>query len=270
MPKPEDKFINASGLNLHYLDWGNSNATPMLLLHGISSNAHHWDFFARSMPADYHVLALDQRGHGDSDWAASYGPRDFVLDIESFVAELGLSNIVLIGHSIGGVNAIAYAARNPERVHNLVIIDIGPELAAAGVERMQQGWSNEPESFLSEEEAIQYMKQNDPWQSDAFAQHQVKHSFKRSEAGRLIFKYDKALCRNEIRSPEWLWEYIEQIVCPTLLIHGRESDLLTAESARRTVNALAFGSLLDIDNAGHNVPGDNPAAFESTVKRFLA
>ena len=270
MRQPEDKFINANGLTLYYLGWGKTDATPMLLLHGIGSNAHHWDFFARSIQPDYHILALDQRGHGDSDWAADYAPKCFVLDIEAFVAELGLDNIVLIGHSMGGINAIIYAAQNPEKVNKLVIVDIGPELAAAGVERMQQGWANEPESFSSEEEAVQYMKQNDPWQSDAFAQHQVKYSFKRSEAGRLIFKYDKALCRNEIRSSEWLWEYIEQIVCPTLLIHGRESDLLTAESARRTVNALAFGSLLDIDNAGHNVPGDNPAAFESTVKRFLA
>jgi len=89
----QDRFVTANGLNLHYLDWGNPDALPMLLLHGLCGNAHYWDFFVQGMKNDYHILALDQRGHGDSSWAESYGPKDYVLDLEEFITTLELDNI---------------------------------------------------------------------------------------------------------------------------------------------------------------------------------
>ena len=87
---PKDKLIITNGLRLHYLDWGNAGATPMVLLHGLTNNAHYWDFFASSMKQDYHILVLDQRGHGDSSWTESYGPRDYILDLGAFITNLGL------------------------------------------------------------------------------------------------------------------------------------------------------------------------------------
>ena len=266
---PEDKSITTNGLNLHYLDWGNPDATPMVLLHGICGNAHYWDFFAQSVKQHYHVLALDQRGHGDSSWAESYSPRDYVLDLEVFVTDLGLDNLVLIGHSMGGINAVIYAARHPDQVSRLVIIDIGPEIAAAGIERMQKQHASEPEAFSSEAEAIRYMKQIQPRHSDAFIRYQVKHALKHDEKGRLTFKYDRALCRVELRSPQWLWEYLEQVICPALVLHGVESDVLPAEVAQKVGDTLAFGSVVNIDHAGHSMPGDNPEAFETAVRKFL-
>jgi esterase len=266
---PEDKFIIANDLNLHYLEWGNPSATPMVLLHGLCGNAHYWDFFARNMRGDYHILALDQRGHGDSDWAQSYGPKDYVLDLEAFVAQLGLDNIVLIGHSMGGINAVIYTARHPELVSRLVIVDIGPEIAAAGVERMERERASEPEAFGSEEEAISYMRKLEPRQPDDFVRHQMKYALRREEKGRLTFKYDKKLRGTELRSPQWLWEHVNQIICPALLIHGAESDMLAAEVAQTMAGSLAFGSVIDVEGAGHSVPGDNPKAFEAVVRDFL-
>lgn len=267
--KPEDKFIVANNLNLHYLEWGNPSAVPMVLLHGLCGNAHYWDFFARNMRGDCHILAVDQRGHGDSGWAQSYGPKDYVLDLETFVAQLGLDNIVLIGHSMGGINAIIYAARHPELVSHLVIVDIGPEIAAAGIERMERERASEPEAFGSEEEVITYMRQIEPRHSEAFIRHQVRYALRQDERGRLRFKYDRTLLSTKLRSPQWLWEYISQVVCPSLLVHGMESDMLAAEVAEKVGHSLAFGSVVNIEHAGHSVPGDSPNAFEAAVRRFL-
>jgi len=267
--QPQDEFVTANGLNLHYLDWGNPDAPPMLLLHGLCGNAHYWDFFAWSMKNDYHVLALDQRGHGDSSWATSYGPKDYILDIEAFATALELDNIVLIGHSMGGINVIIYAARHPGQVSRLVIVDIGPEIAAAGIERMEKERTSEPEAFGSEEEAIDYMKELGPRYSEVFIQHQARYAFKRDDKGNLRFKYDRTLRSTKLQSPEWLWEYLNEVICPTLVVHGRESDVLLAEVAQRVVDTLPFGLLVDIDSAGHYVPGDNPDAFEVAVRRFF-
>jgi pimeloyl-ACP methyl ester carboxylesterase len=268
--KPEDKFITANNLKLHYLDWGNPAAIPMVLLHGLCSDAHYRDFLARNMRGDYHILALDHRGHGDSGWAQSYGPKYYVLDIEAFVAQLGLDNIVLIGHSMGGISAIIYAARYPELVSRLVIVDIGPEIAAAGIERMERERSSEPEAFGSEEEAISYMKKIEPHQSDQFIRHQARYALRQDEKGRLRFKYDRTLLGTELRSPQWLWEYLSQVVCPSLLVRSVESDMLAAEVAERIGHSLAFGSVVDIEHASHSVPGDNPGAFEAAVRNFLS
>ena len=241
----------------------------MLLLHGLCGNAHYWDFFAQGMRNDYHILALDQRGHGDSSWTKSYSPRDYVLDLEAFVTALELDNIVLIGHSMGGINAIIYAARHPDQVSRLVIVDIGPEIAAAGIERMEKERASEPEAFGSEEEAIEYMKQLEPRHSEVFIQHQARYVLKHDDKDRLTFKYDRTLYNTELQSPQWLWEYLKQVICPTLLLHGMESDILSRETAQRVTHTLVFGSVVDIERAGHGVPGDNPDAFEVAVRRFL-
>jgi esterase len=268
--EPEDKFITTNGLNLHYLDWGNPGAIPMVLLHGLCGNAHYWDFFAQSMKNDYHVLSLDQRGHGDSSWTETYGPKDYVLDLEAFVSTLELGSILLIGHSMGGINAIIYAARHPDQVSRLVIVDIGPEIAAAAAERIEKEHANEPDSFSSEEEAVNYMKQLEPRHSEAFVQHQARYALKRDDKGRLTFKYDRALHSIELQSPQWLWEYLKQIICPTLLLHGMESDILSRETAQKEADTLVFGSVVDIEHAGHSIPGDNPQAFEVAVRNFLS
>jgi len=267
--QPQDRFVTANGLNFHYLDWGNADAPPMLLLHGLCGNARYWDFFARSMKNDYHILALDQRGHGDSSWTKSYGSRDYVLDLEAFVTALELDNIVLIGHSMGGINAIIYAARHPEQISQLAIIDIGPEITAAGIERMEKERASEPEAFNSEEEAIKYMKQLQPRYSEVFVRHQARYDFKRDDKDKLTFKYDRTLHSTELQSPQWLWEYLKQVICPTLLLHGMESDMLSRSTAQRVTHTLVFGSVADIECAGHGVPGDNPDAFEMAVRRFL-
>src|SRR5581483_11833259 len=119
-------------VKLHYLDWGNNTAQPMLLLHGFTSHAHSWDTFAAALAPAFHIVALDQRGHGDSDWAPEYRPEQSIGDIHGVVQALALHRMVLLGLSMGGSNAIHYTAAHPEEVERLVIVDIGPEIVAAG------------------------------------------------------------------------------------------------------------------------------------------
>ena len=122
---------------------------------------------------------------------------------------------MLVGVSMGGLIAMYYAATFPGRLSKLVVIDIGPEFAPAGIEHIQRDLSNEPEYFNSEDEAFHHLKQVQPLHSDDFLKHQAKYGLKRDEAGRLRFKYDRALCRIELQSPDWLWDYLEKISCPT-------------------------------------------------------
>jgi len=113
------------------------------------------------------------------------------------------------------------------------------------------------------------MRRIEPRQSDKFIRHQVRYALRQDERGGLRFKYDRALLSTELRSPQWLWEYVSQVVCPSLLVHGMASDMLAREVAERMGRSLAFGSVVDIEHAGHSVPGDNPEAFEVAVCRFL-
>ena len=267
---PESITTTIDCLKLHYLDWGTSNnKTPMLLLHGLCSNAHYWDLFASNMKHEYRVLALDQRGHGGSSWAKEYGPKYFITDLESFITKLNLNRLILIGHSMGGIIAMIYTAQHPEQIDKLVIIDIGPEIHKEGIERMEMERASEPDEFYAEADLIAHLRRRQPRYSDAFIVHQAKCSTRLNQSGKLIFKRDKALKRAELRSSEWLWDYLMLIVCPTLILHGSESDILSPQIARKMVDALAFGSTVDIERAGHGIPGDNPENFEAEVRKFL-
>src|SRR5438067_3268189 len=128
----DDKTVTLNGLRFHYLDWGagSPDAQAMVCLHGFTSHAHSWDGLAQAMRGTYRVLALDQRGHGQTEWATDYHPARRVEDMEAFVAALELDRFVLVGLSMGGRAAFQYAARHPETVERLVIVDIAPEAAA--------------------------------------------------------------------------------------------------------------------------------------------
>ena len=131
---PEDKFVQANGMRLHYLDWGNEDKPKMLLLHGGAQTAHSWDFFALGIRDHFHVIALDQRGHGDSDWSegSEYGPEYHVADVNAFTDAIGYNRFILVGLSMGGRNSYAFAAKHPAKVEQLVIVDVGPDVQREG------------------------------------------------------------------------------------------------------------------------------------------
>ena len=266
---PQDKWFIDGDLRLHYLDWGNSKAIPMVIVHGNKCNVHDWDFFVQNMRQDYHVVSYDQRGHGDSSWMRSYRRGDYVADLAKLVDSLGLKDIIIIGHSMGGVNAIAYTVEHPGIVARLVLVDIGPVISTEAEKQRKQRATAIPESYSSEKEAIIKIRQVYPYYSKDYILYLIRHCLKQDESGKLIYKYDPGLNLVEPGSRDWMWEYLERIVCPALVIRGAQSLTLLSKVSRQMVAILHSGKTIEIERAGHFIMGDNPEAFEEAVRQFL-
>ncbi|MBI3329163.1 MAG: alpha/beta hydrolase [Nitrospinae bacterium] len=274
---PQDRYIDADGLRLHYLDWGNEAAPPMILLHGFTGHAHTWDTFAQAMCDQFHVLALDQRGHGDSDWAkdGAYTIEDHATDIAEFHDQLMLDPVVLIGLSMGGRNAIMYTGIHPGKVEKLVIVDIGPDIDPRGAERVRRTAAEAPEEFASIDEAMAYLRRYAARTSaaaEAAMRHRVEHGVKRLPHGKYTWKYDKFLRdqRRQGGTPQAdLWPVVRRIKVPTLILRGSESDVFSPDTARRMHELIPGSRLVEIPGAGHSIPADAPEAFERTVREFL-
>lgn len=271
---PQDEFAAANGLRLHYLAWGEASAPPLVLLHGFMDHAHRWDTFARAMQDRFHVLAFDARGHGESDWAPAgdYARDRMIDDLDGFVRALKLSRPALVGHSMGARIAYFYAAKNPEAVSKLVIVDMGPELNPAGGRRIRTGVLAQ-DNFASPEELFEAARAVNARPSDADLWNRVQYGLKQREDGRWIWRADPSL-RNPARrppprDPAFEWALLGKIACPTLVVRGAESDLLTADIATRMADALPNGSWVEVPDCGHSVSTDNPEGFAAAVRPFL-
>ncbi len=266
---PRDGTVEANGLRLHYLEWGTPGSPDMLLLHGLTSHAHSWDHLARALQDRYHIIALDQRGHGDSDRPAdgSYRTADYVADARAVVDALGLKPFVLIGLSMGAHNAIAFTAAHPSMVTHLVPIDIPPALPPLAERRARAAASPPPRVFDSEEAAFQHARALNPRPPEDVHRQRVHHSLKRLPDGRVELKYDPAAPANWDTAD--LWGPLPAMTCPVLVIRGAESDVLDAATAEREAAAFPNGRLVVVEGSGHPVPLDRPAEFERAVREFL-
>jgi pimeloyl-ACP methyl ester carboxylesterase len=269
----QDHTLTLRGLRFHYLDWGTTGKPPFVCLHGGAQTAHSWDDFAPVMRGDYHVYALDQRGHGDSDWAADgdYGRQTQCEDVAAFVSALGLSPFILAGLSMGGINAITYTARYPENVRALIIVDVGPEIEARGRENIQNFISqiDELDSF---EAFVERAHRFNPRRSLENLRQRLSHNLKQLPNGKWTWKFDQKRLGTGVRSgigPEGLWDDVRKIRCPTLIVRGGESDILAPEAAERMRAAIPNCRIAVVPGAGHSVMGDNPAGFAAAVREFL-
>ena len=266
-----DHKIRLGNLNFHYLDWGNPGKQPILCLHGGSQTAHSWDEFSRAMRDDYHVVALDQRGHGDSDWSPSriYTSKAQTQDVHRFIKALGLKDIILVGLSMGGRNSIVYGAMHPERLSRLVIVDIGPEMMKKGGRAIRRFTAKDvlPTFDAFVERAHKF----NPRRPIEQLRERLGYSLREQEDGTWTWKYDRrfrSAARNGAYNQE-LWPYVRRIKTPMLLVRGAQSDILAAGPAKRFHSAVRGSRLVTIDNAGHTVNGDNPPAFNAAVNDFL-
>ncbi|MFQ5897426.1 MAG: alpha/beta fold hydrolase [Candidatus Methylomirabilia bacterium] len=269
-----DCWITLNGLKFHYLEWGAPDAPALVLLHGFTGHARTWDHFAEAVADRFRVLALDQRGHGDSVRApdADYRIASMAGDLAAFVDALCPGRFSLLGLSMGGRVSIAYAAAHRERVDRLVLVDIGPEIAPEGLRRILTMVSTVPEELDSEEQAYQLLRAAAPRYSEPLLRHRVKHGFNRLATGRLAWKYDKALrdqARSGARDLPNLWPDLATIACPTLIVRGGESDVLSPEIAKRMLETLKDSRLAELPEAGHTVAGDQPESFAKVVRQFL-
>jgi esterase len=187
---PEDHHTIVGAMRFHYLDWG-GNGHPILFLHGGGINAHTWDVVSLMLRERYHCIALDQRGHGDSEWspAIDYGVATQVGDVEGFIEKLGLANPVLLGQSMGGLNSIAYATHHSDRIRAMVIVDVAPEISAPGADRIRDFSSTpeleSPDAFL--ERAVKFNSLRDP----AVLRRSLHYNLRETPAGKWTFKHDQ-------------------------------------------------------------------------------
>lgn len=269
-----ERAVKVNGITLHYLDWGPADAPVVVFLHGITGHARAWDHVAERLVPGRRVLALDQRGHGDSDPAPDddYRVATMADDVAAFAGTLGLPRFALVGHSMGGRIAIQYAAGHAARVERLVIIDIGPDIALAGLQRVRDMMSQAPERIESEEWAFAYLRRASPLQDPDLLRHRIRHGLKPRPDGGLTWKYAKGLrdmMRQGRRDAIDLWEPLARIPCPTLIVRGAESDILSTEVAKKMTERLPNGRVLEIARAGHTVPTDRPDEFVSELRAFL-
>ena len=273
--QPIDKTVSVNGLKLNYLDWGNEGAPDMVLVHGLRGHRHSWDDFSSLVCKDFHVMALDQRGRGESDWApdGDYSTDAYVADLAGFSEVLGLDKLTLVGHSMGGRNSMTFGGKYPEKLDKLVVVDVGPESDPRGGARISREIINVPEEFDSFEAVVEYMNKQNRFASDRVMRRRLTYATKELPNGKIGWRYDLAIRearRQGISSPqEDLWPALSRITCPTLVVRGAETDLLTLEVAQRMIETFANGQLVEIPSAGHMVFEDNPDDFNAAVTRFL-
>jgi len=270
-----DELIEMRGLRFHFRDWPSRrvDAPSLVLLHGFSGHARSWGPFADAMTDRYRVVALDQRGHGETGWAAAdqYGVDDMAGDLEAFVQALGLRDFALLGLSMGGLVAIEYAGRCPKRLAACVTVDIGPEIDRSGSSRIQANVQS-TDSFASREDAFAVSRADNSRPPETLHRQRSDASLMRTEDGRWTYRYDRAPRSPgnlRLRDPETAWRSCANIDAPTQIVRGELSDILSPRIAERMVRTIPDARLATVADAGHGVPYDAPEGFLATVREFL-
>lgn len=262
-------------LRFHFLEWGAPDAPPIVLLHGGHQSAHSWDLVSLHLAQRYRVLALDQRGHGDSEWArdVAYTNHEMSLDAEAFIEAMGLQRPILMGHSMGGRNSMLLTRRSPSLLRALVIVDVGPELSDRG-RAVIAGFVRDNEEFDDLEHFVRNVQQYDPYRSREHIERTVKYNMLQRADGKFVSKCDGnprrlGVVRGTGAQENITLEEAGSFDLPVLLVRGADSRILTAEAAERFRAALPQGTLVTVPNCGHNVHGQNTLGFIDAVGGFL-
>jgi pimeloyl-ACP methyl ester carboxylesterase len=272
--------VKVNGIRLHYVDWGNPHLPHLLLVHGMSGTAHYWDLVAPAFRESHHTVAVTLRGRLPSDYApdGAYNTEDYMADIAALTRKLQMERFTFVGASLGGRIGLNYAATYPEQVERLVLVDIGAQVGG----RPQPGrdrFADAPEEFVSLEEAEAFLRQFDLFAKlDQEAMRLVVEcGFKQQRNGRWTWTYDKAIREQRRRAiaegrptfPDQ-WEVAARVRCPTLIIRGSRSDILTPEIARKTQEAIKGSRLVEIADSGHLPYLERREEFIRVLREFLA
>jgi pimeloyl-ACP methyl ester carboxylesterase len=267
-------FTNRAGLRLHFLRWGKPGGVPLVLLHGLRAYAQTWESLVEALGDGYCIYALDQRGRGLSDWApaASYHTQSYVEDLQDFVAYVGLQLFVLLGHSLGGANALEYARQHPGRLIGLIIEDIGPGSSSQGdgAARIRREMNQTPLRFDNWDAARAFWQASRPGLSAQGLASRLAHSMKDS-AGAITWRHDQqgiAEARLSIE-PTDLWPAVRALDCPTLFIRGMRSDFLPAATLQAMRDSNAHVRTAEVADASHYVHDDQGETFNRLVTAFL-
>ncbi|MCZ8017450.1 alpha/beta hydrolase [Novosphingobium sp.] len=285
---PTSNSFISQRLRLHYVDWGNPGAPPLILQHGGRDHCRSWDWVAEELAKDWHVIAPDLRGHGDSAWApdGNYEMNAFVYDFAQLVHTLGYDEVTIVAHSLGGNVASRYTGLYPEKVRRFVNIEgLGPspktraEREAAGYANRFREWIDKrraaagriPRRYPSIEAAYARMKEENSFLTDEQARHLTIHGASRNEDGTWSWKFDPYLNVwpfedvPESRTEE-LWA---AITCPMLLLYGANSWASNPEKDGRLEVFNNDPKVIEFENAGHWLHHDQFDRFMAEIRAFL-
>lgn len=265
------RVLSANGLQLHALEWGVAGGPGLLFLHGGSAHGHWFDAVAPAFADRFHVLSLDQRGHGESQWPEppAYRTQDFCDDLRGLMGALQWEQMVLVGHSMGGHNAMAFAAWYPGQVRALVIADSRPAISPERLAEWQARRRSRPlRTYETVESALARFRLLPP---ETVADPTLLRHLARAgivkRGGRWVYRFDPAC--NGTRQPVDAWPLLSRITAPTLIVRGEWSPILPRRLAEEMVRPIPGARLEEIPGTHHHLMLDRPEAFVSVLDRFV-
>lgn len=271
--RARSKVSSYRGLDQHYVAWGDRGGDPVILIHGLRGYGHWFDDLAEVLVADHDVVAPDLRGRGASGHSpdGDYRTDVYVDDLEDLMAALGTERPAIVGHSLGARVAMLYASRHPERVSSLVLLDMGPTVELEGTERIRNEMAATPSGFASWAEAEEFVRSAHP-ANDERIRARLQWALQEQADGSVRWSLDDAIfsSRPPHEPPSRMWRALSRVGCPTLVVRGERSDVLSEKTALFMVDMLPPGSrYAEIPSAGHMLLDDNATATSQAVAEFL-
>jgi pimeloyl-ACP methyl ester carboxylesterase len=266
------RFVEANGVKLHYLDYGTAGCRPMLCVHGAAAHAHWFDFAAPGLTPDHHVYAMDLRGHGDSAWADphTYSFSNYAADVNALIETLDLSDIVLVGHSMGGMISLIHAATHPGRIGRLVIVDSIMLMPMDRVLKMREFGERPAKSYPTHDELIARYRlepANSQMATPEVVQRMAAHSATQDADGQWQHKADRRVYANfQQVAGVPLWEKIK---VPALVIKGEHSTRFTPDVLAEIRARAPQVQVAEVPASDHHIMLDNPRGFIDVVQKFL-
>ena len=262
-----------NGIRIHFLEWGDPASLPIVMAHGGNQSAHAWDLVSVVLAKRFHVIALDQRGHGDSEWPRDGEMSSFQMsdDLVALIRALGLDRPIIFGHSMGGQVTINTLLRHPGIAERAVIVDTGPELRLEG-SQIIRNFVNANVEFDSMDHFIENVHRYDPFRSEEHIRRTARYNLMQRVDGKFVskqYRRPETQAESEPTSGRRTLDEVKAIACPVLIVRGEQSPTFTPEAAEHFRAALPQGKLVTVPKAGHNVHGQNTPGFLAEVLPFV-
>lgn len=283
--EPASHYFYSDRLKLQFWDWGTNGKPVLILVHGTRDHARSWDWIARALRDDYHVYALDLRGHGNSAWApgALYSIPEHIFDLTVFADIIGSYPVRLIGHSLGAIVSLYYSGTYPEKVAKLVAIEgvgVGPlglppkpapDRMLTWIEKTRTVEQHSSRSYPNFAAAVARMREANPFLTEEVAEHLTLHGTNWNADGSLVWKFDNY---TRVIHPFGLdlteaVQLLGRIACPALLFWGRQSFARDPDGDPQAA-AIRKKTIVKVDQAGHWLHHDQLELFLRETKHFLA